>query len=467
METALEGRLPILPDERLFVSARTFLSSCVVFGAAIWVFMIGASLSAIGDVRFAVGGYMAGLIIGFVPVLLSIGIPCFRYGIDTMDVIKSSFGQRGHVFPVLGLIYCSLAWCSVVAALIAQGTLTLWTANTGNVAPVWCEPVMALVVVVLAWLLMRHGPQMLEKVNNVIAPALLIIAVTALALLMLRYGWGAIWSDHMPSTGWQFHDRHMTVTQGFEQGMGISFGSWPFIGGLTRLVARRKHIVTPSMVGANVIGLGFGSIMAALVANTLVSNDPVVWFLQLGGLRLGTAIALVVLFSNIAVIALFIYFAAVAAQQVEAVRRLHWEVIPAALLVPVGIFACFPHAVLTSVPTINSYQGMVFVGICGVSTVHYLAIDRQVICLRSIFAAPGEGNYAYFGGFNLRALVAALVGSGIFRLLINPTNLEPGPGFMLFGASLPALAGSMLLYALLCRLSPPKTGIDAAVMPQF
>src|ERR1700676_1048018 len=152
-EATLDGRMPILPHERIFVSFVPFLWTCTILGSAIWVFLIGAGIAALGDIRTTIPGFLIGLILGMLPPILSSGLPAFRYGIDTTDASKPAFGSRGALFSLVGLLYVVCAWQSVVTAFIAKGTATVIARDTAGGISRPLEICVALTVVAAAWVM--------------------------------------------------------------------------------------------------------------------------------------------------------------------------------------------------------------------------------------------------------------------------------------------------------------------------
>jgi len=443
---ALDGRMPILPHERIFVSFFPFLWTCTILGSAIWVFLIGAALATIGDIRMTIPGILIGLVLGMLPSILSSGIPSFRYGVDTIDASKAVFGSRGTFISLAGLLYVVCAWQSVVTAFIAKGTTTVISraALFGFNRPL--EVCIALAVVAVTWAIVWQGPRFLERVNNVVAPVLLLLALAMLILLAIRVGPASLWTGAAPHGGRMAMDPQLTFISAIEIGIGTSLGNWPFMGGLLRLVRYRRHVVTAPILGM-LVGLGFGAAVSAMIAIALPSDDPVIWMLDLGGPRFGTVIVIALLVSNIPVIGLLSYFAAIAIQQVKIIARLPWSLIIGLTLAPSIVAAFNIEATLSAVIAIANYQAMLIVGIASVCSADYFIIRRQRLDLPQLFVPGTAGRYWFWHGVNWVAVGGVIAAASVYRLLYNPATLASAAAFRFFGASIPAYVTGVVFYA--------------------
>jgi|SRR5579859_326537 len=445
--------MPILPHERLFVSFAPFLWTCTILGSAIWVFLIGAGIAALGDIRTTIPGFLVGLVLGMLPAIISSGFPSFRYGIDTTDATKPVFGSRGAIFSLVGLLYVVCAWQAVVTAFIAKGTATVIARDIGGGINRPLEIGVALAVIAVAWLLVWRGARLLERVNNIVAPVLILLAVLMLVLLAIRVGPAALWNGSPPSSGRMNLDPHLTFVTAVELGIGVSFGNWPFMGGLLRLVRYRRHVVNAPMLGMGLVGLGFGAAVSAMIAVALPSNDPIIWILDLGGASLGTVIALGILVGNIAVIGLLSYFGAIAIQQIKLVGRLPWIAIIGVMLVPSIVAAFTIDATLSAVIAIANYQGMVMVGIASVTSADYFILRKQQLDIPELFVAGATGRYWFWNGINWIAIGAVVASAVVYRLLFDPATLASSQAFRYLGASIPAYLTGVAIYIAATRLT--------------
>jgi len=416
------------------------------------VFLIGAGIAALGDIRTTIPGFLIGLILGMLPPILSSGFPSFRYGIDTMDASKPAFGSRGALFTLVGLLYVVCAWQSVVTAFIAKGTATVIARDAARSISGPLEICVALAVVAAAWVMVWRGPRFLERINGIVAPVLLLLALLMLVLLAIRVGPAALWTGAPPSSGRMNLDPHLTLVTAVELGIGVSFGNWPFMGGLLRLVRYRRHVVTAPMLGMGLIGLGFGAAVSAMIAVALPSDDPIIWIFNLGGPTVGTVIAMTILVGNIAVIGLLSYFAAIAIQQIKLIGKLPWKAIVALMLVPSIVAAFNIDATLSAVIAIANYQGMVMVGIASVCSADYFILRKQQLDVAQLFVTGASGRYWFWNGINWTAIWAVVASAVAYRMLFDPASFASAPAFRYLGASLPAYFVGAAVYVVTTRL---------------
>ena len=461
VDHALEGRLPVLPAERIYRRYPSFLWTSAAFGCGIWVFLVGSALPMFGDTRLAVIGYAVGLVLGFVPVMLAAGVVPFRYGVDTMDAAKTAWGSSGASLILIGVLSVSLGWATVIMAMIARGGATL-VARSAQGAD--AEPnqiliiVLAALAIVLCWLLVSYGPRLIERVNNVVGPGLVIVAGVALTLLLDHVGAYELWHTNIDPAEALTADRLEAFAYPLEFGIATSLAWWPYLGGLTRMVAFRRHVMGPSQVGCSIIGGAFSAGVAALAATAFGTADPVVWILELGGPVAGTLVVAAILIGNIAVMGLLVYFAAIAVQQIPWLARLPWRGLLAVLLIPSAVAAFYTAWVLDHVLMLTTYIGMLFVGVTGIGLADYFLLRRQSIDPVQLFVRSRHGAYWYWGGVNWIAVVVCALAMVAYFQIYDPFTLRASAIFRYAGAALPVMAGSCVVYYLTMRLIAERAG---------
>ncbi|REE18130.1 purine-cytosine permease-like protein [Paraburkholderia sp. BL27I4N3] len=445
---ALAGRLPILSGERVYSTYTSFLWTCCTFSAATWAFLIGGYLPAVGDWRLGAVGYAIGMIIGMAVVTLASGGPTFKYGTDVVDSAKPSMGYRGAVIPLFGLLATLLGWSYVLEALTARGAAnvvaTITSTSSTSLPHEHLVICVGLVVLVLAWLITVKGPKLFERLNGYVGPLHMLITVLMLGVLVHRYGIGTLWIKQLPAGQMLTHDRLQGMALAVEFGASNAMTWWPVIGGLTRLAKRRRHVVGPTVIGAGILGAAFVSSVAALAAISAGTPDPTIWMISLAGPVLGTIVMSVVLTANVATMVVMMYLSAVSIQQVRILARIRWDVLLALMLTPGIYFAFRTQWLLSEVMTWLSYNGVMFVGIVGITFVDFYFLRKEEIDPAHLFNAYGK--YAYWGGVNWVAMLIIALSTWGYLALYDPVTSASSFSFRYMGASFPGVILSGIAY---------------------
>lgn len=460
-QEALAGRLPVLASGRVYKSYGSFLWTCCAFSAATWAFLIGSYLPYVGDWRLGVMGYVIGLIIGMSIVTLASGVPSHKYGTDVIDNAKSSFGYRGIVVPLFGLLATLVGWSYVVEALTARGAANIAATITGSEVTGSSHEYLvigvALATLVLVWIISSKGPKLFERLNGYIGPLHMLITLIMLGILVQKFGFQHLWTTQLPADQMLSKDPVQGFALAIEFGVSNSMTWWPVMGGLTRLVAKRSHVVGPGVVGVGILGAAFVSTVAALAAISAGTYDPTIWMIAVGGPVFGSIVMAIVLTANIATMVVMIYLAGVSIQQIKFFARMKWELLLAFLLLPGVYFAFKTEWLLSSVMSWLSYNGVMFVGITGITLVDYFILRRENIDVTSLFASKA-GKYQYWGGVNWAAVVITIAATFGYLWLYNPVTVAMADPFRYLGASLPTILISGAAYYLAVRLMVAPLG---------
>ncbi|WAH55318.1 cytosine permease [Pseudomonas silvicola] len=454
-QEALAGRLPVVAGERLYKSYASFMWTCCAFSAATWAFLIGGYLPFVGDWRLGIVGYLIGSIIGMVVVTLASGAAAHKYGTDVIDTAKSSFGYRGIVLPLLALLATEVGWTFVVEALTSRGAANVAATIAGtDVTGTSHEHLVVMVAfgaLFLVWLIASKGPMLFERLNGYIGPMHMVITVIMMGILIHKFGLAHLWNTQVPVEQMLTRDPVEGLALAVEFGMSSSMTWWPVMGGLTRLVGKRKHIVGPSVIGVGVLGAAVVSTVAALASISAGTYDPTVWMIAIAGPVFGTFVMSVVLAANIATMVVMIYIAGVAIQQIKCLARVKWELLLAVLLAPGLYFAFKTEWLLSVVMSWLSYNGVMFVGISGITLVDYFFLRRQRLDPASLFAKQG-GHYAFWGGVNWLAILVSIAATALYLWLYNPVTSAMAAPFRYLGASIPTIILAGAVYYLAMRL---------------
>jgi nucleobase:cation symporter-1, NCS1 family len=450
-QEALSGRLPVLFNERVYSTYGSFLWTCCAFSAATWAFLIGGFLPYVGDWRLGVIGYVIGLVIGMAIVSLASGAPSYKYGTDVIDTAKSSFGYRGMVVPLFGLLATLVGWSYVVEALTSRGAANIASAVSGVSSTGGAHEklviAVALASLVLVWLIASKGPKLFERLNGYIGPLHMLITVMMFGILIYRFGLHSLWIKQLPENVMLTHDRTRGLALAVEFGVSNSMTWWPVMGGLTRLVRRRSHVMGPAVVGIGLLGAAFVSTVAALAAISAGTHDPTIWMISLAGPILGSATMAVVLTANIATMVVMIYLAGVSIQQVRVLARIKWDILLALLLLPGAFFAFRTEWLLSAVMSWLSYNGVMFVGVTGITLVDYFFLRREHLDPAHLFAAKG-GKYEFWSGVNWIAIAITIMSTWGYLELYDPATSASSGLFKYLGASIPTVVLSGFAYYL-------------------
>lgn len=451
---ALSGRLPITGDERIYTKYSTFLWTCTALSAATWAFLVGSSLPYVGDTKLGIIGLVCGYAISLTLVVLASGMPSYRYGVDTIDATKSSFGRYGMVLPLFGLLATLVGWTYVLVAMTARGaTNVIQTARgASGQTPEWLVVVIGIAVVIVVWLITSRGPWLFERLNNWIGPAVIVVVVLMLGVLLWKFGLHAVLFTNVPAEAAYTADKTMSFVYGAEFGVAAGLTWWPAMGALTRLVRSRGHVVGPMVIGGSVLGGGFITAVAAFGAIVAGNPDPTVWMIQLTGGLIGSLSIAVVLVANMATMVMMIYMSGVAIQQVRVFARLRWEIVIGVLMLPAILVAFNTEWLLSKVMEWLTYNGLMFAGILGVTLVDYFMLRHQRLDVAHLYAHSAKAKYWFWGGVNWVAVAVTAASVGFYLWMYDPITLETQPVFRLLGAGLPTALLSGLAYYVLSKL---------------
>lgn len=451
---ALAGRLPVQGSNRLYNGFGSLLAACVAIGAASFNYLFGASIAYIGNTSIGIAGYLIGLIVGLAPVYLASGMICYRHGVDPVDAAKSSMGSRGSSLLLALILMTTLGWSFVLIAMTGQaaGRLQQILFNPGGEIDNAFVAAVSVLMLALVWVLLRKGPAMIALLTRYTSPAILIIACILLYLITRDVSLTTLLHTNVDAKSAYATDPLLQLAYGVEFGASNALTSVPFFGGIARLIHKRKHLITPSLLGAGLIGAGFTSAVGALAAVATGSTEPAEWVIKTAGNGVGTVIVSVLLLANLGTLISFFYFAGVSVQQVRFFARMRWDMIILVLLLPGVVVAFNTQWLIAHVMNWLAYNSAIFAGIAAVLLTDFLLLRRQVLLPTHLFVKSEEGAYWFWGGVNWVAMATIALGAAVYLMLFDPLTLAVGPTFRYVGATMPTLAVCVLAYYLAMRL---------------
>lgn len=231
------------------------------------------------------------------------------------------------------------------------------------------------------------------------------------------------------------------------------------MGGLTRLVGKRRHIMGPSVMGVGVLGAAVISMVAALAAVSAGTPDPTIWMIKLGGPVFGTVIMSFVLLANVATMIIMIYLSGVSIQQIRPLTRLRWDLLLGLILLP-GIYVAFrTEWVIASVMSWLSINGVMFVGITGITLVDYFLLRKERLEPEHLFSRDSRNIYWFWGGVNWVAIVISLGSIGLYLWMYDPVAASMNAYAGYLGAGIPTMVLAAVAYYVVMRLVVIPSGI--------
>jgi purine-cytosine permease-like protein len=425
----------------------------MTLAAASYSYLVGAALIGVGSTRLGMIGYLIGLVLGLSFVSLAGGALSYRFGVDTVDAGKASLGMRGAVALLVGVLLCTLGWANVLLAMTARAAVRVLYAGPGaRAASAETQVVcVGLAILVAIWVLVRRGPGWMERVANICAVAQLVIAAILFAAILYRYGVFHAWMTNIPPARAYSSNHTMQLTYAVEFGICNALGLLPYMGGLTRLVRRARHLVGPTILGYAVCGAFFPAVIGALAAAATGEADPAVWITRVAGTPAGTVLLAIMLLANLGALVTQIYLAGVAIQQMRVFARLPWPLVVALVLIPSVVVAFNTQWVLNHVMNWLAYNGVMFVGLGSVLFVDFFVLRRGRVEPVQLFAAQRGQLYWFWGGVNWVAVGVVTGATGLYLWLFDPTSLRVGSLFHYAGAAVPTVICSCAMYYLLMK----------------
>lgn len=436
---------------------------CTTAGIATWSFVVGGASASYLDAKMGVAAMLAGGLIGQFLISLATIPPSTKFGIETVISTKPQLGSRGS-YLALFMQYCTaLGWNCVLMLFFgrsAASILEIFGVIDAEARPGWATGISA-AGVVLIWLMVSRGANSLQKVGPVVAIFISLMAVWLLVMLLQNYGFSTI-SSAQPLA--PTSDRLLNYTSVVELLIVSTWGWWSYMGGMVRMVDSARKAVLPSMLG---LGMAWVLVAAIALYSTLVTgeSDPAVWAPEIAGSIGGVAVLLFIAFANLGSTLVGAFVASLGVSQIPWVgTRLSWRVISALVLSPMLVVVLFFAAPFSdNVDQFMAFIGLMIAPMVGIQIADwYILHRRNTLRVSSLYQHNRTSCYWYLGGFNPAGIIALVLGSVTYQLMMNPVTYEPRSFlFKYLTASLPALVVAAAVYSLLSllwhgRLNPAR-----------
>lgn len=456
-DTVDESAWPLLKSERSWGQLELWIV-LLVAASATWCYIIGEYVGYYLNLKMGFASMTAGSMIGMLLVTLAVVPMATRYGIDSISSSKPQFGNRGWVITVF-LQYASIiGWNSLLLIFFGKSVNQflgiLGVVSEGSEALI--IPLATAVACAIVFLILLKGATGIERVSKVLFVFIIGVGLWMVYMLLTREGAAIDVAKPAYASGSLLWD----YTTGLEIGIVSLLSWWPYIGAMVRVAPNAHTATLPSMLGMglpvpvlSVIGL------AAILA--LETSDPAAWLVELGGPFNGAVALVFVMAANFGTAVIGVYASAIGLKHIPAMGRLSWKMTVLLALAPVAIVCIvIQDWFFNNFGTFLAFIGVTFAPLVAIQIVDYFILRGQKIDIRALYERAPDSAYAYWGGFNIAALAAMVVGFFVYIYLLNPLTYVSRAPYEYVTASLPTAVIAGIVYLILTKVlvQPAKKG---------
>ena len=448
--------------------------------AALWIsmahciptYMLASGLIAAGMNWWqALLTILLGNVIVLIPILLN-SHPGTKYGIPFPVFARASYGTIGSNLPALMRALVACGWFGIQAwiggealHILFKAIIPGWPTLLGG--PIGGHPPTEWLSFLLFWglniFIIFRGMDLFRAVENWAAPYVLVMTAILLAWAIWRAnGLGSLLTEagkfRTPGEFWPVFIPSLTAMIGFWATLSLNMPDFTRFGRSQREQIIGQVVALPSTM----------TVFAAM--GVMITSAAVVIYPQMNPSELWDPLKIVGQFNSVAVIAISMFTVVVATLAVN---------IAANVVSPANDFAnAFPKLIsfragglitgivgilmqpwkLLADPSayiftwLNGYSGGLG-SIAGVLIADYWLVRNRKLVLGDLYRT--QGVYTYLGGWNLRAVVATIVGCGLAWIgLVIPAlrTLYDYAWFVGFGAS-------AVTHYILMKSFPPQENV--------
>jgi nucleobase:cation symporter-1, NCS1 family len=452
-QESASGRLPLLLGEREYQTLGAH-STCFAYAVATWCFLTGGFVAHwVGAIEGTIC-LIAGNLIGCFLVTMPLSLGCQRYGLEQIDFLKTSFGQRGSKVILIFYVLNMIGWSGLILVMFGNGIRNIvkalgyepasWVVGFGVALGIW-----------LTYLIITRGVHLLNLSNAIITPGIGILVAFMFYILFHEYGWEAIRTAKPLDPGPVPLINYIIA---LELGVASGLSWWGGIGFIARNTDSQRNATYPQLLHLG--GSGAVVCVVALFSALVVqSDDPTEWMVPIGGIFVGVGALIFVALANITSTAVSLFATGLALRHLSVFRVKTWRYIVLISIIPCLPFVFWPDQLYDLGDAYLAYNGTVLAPIAGVVFVDFIFLRRQRVNLWSIFEDSPEGEYYFHKGFHWPALLSVLVGEIAYLYLYNPITNETHELIRHLPASLAACGIPALLYwtstRIIALVAPP------------
>ena len=420
---AAEGSWPVVPKERNWGLIGMF-GVTLSAGIAAWSYSIGGAVSWYLTAALGTIAMISGALVGMYFVTVAAMPVSVKYGIDTIAASKPFYGSRGAAFAILIQYASIIGWNCILIILFGQATANVLaaggviTADQTSIVSI----VVSLITIAIAYVMVIGGADSIRNNSVWIAVAVAAAGGIVLVMLITQTGWDAIAAGE---PAFASGNLHLDYSLGFEILVATVLSWWPYVGGIMRMGKSVSQALLPSMICLGLITgvVGLIGLYAGLATG---EPDPSISFVQITGLWMGLVAVLFMGLANVGTAIVGVYATMIGLKQIPALQfRLSWRWTAAIALGPVAVIAAFfPSVFMDNILTFMYLLGVVFAPVVAIQIVDYYVFRKQDLHIPSLYDYSSKGHYWFWGGFNLVALVATIVGMFVYWILLDPVTYE-------------------------------------------
>jgi len=458
-DESLNGRLPLLPEEREYGTFGAH-ANCFAYAVATWCFLTGGYAALyLGAVKGMIC-LLTGSVIGVYLTTMAPALAGQRYGVEAIDYTKSAFGQRGSRILLVFYLFNQLGWSGIILVMFGNGLRNIlgvfgwevggWVVGFGVLLGLW-----------LVYWLVTHGVHLLNVSNTYVGPGLMLLSIGMFILLLRDHGWAEI-AAAAPLD--PFEDSWLNYVIVLELSIAGGISWWGGVGFLARNTRTRRNSVYPEILQ---LGLGMGLVCCIALFSSLVvrTEDPTEWMIPIGGVELGLLALVFVALANISSSAVSVFASGLALRHLRVLKTRPWWHLVLWSLVPCLPFVFWPAELYSLGSNFLAYNGTLYAPVVGILFADFVFVRRQRLNLAAIFDDHPSAEYHYSRGFHWPALTCLVLGQLIYFSLLDPLSYESSTAFLYLTASLPACVGPAIIYAVWMKWRPPVRATGSLAEP--
>ncbi|MFV0435040.1 MAG: purine-cytosine permease family protein [Leucobacter sp.] len=455
-EDATLNELPLLPRERIW-GFWDFSVVNIGLSIATWAFLQGATVSYYVGAKEAIASVIIGYGIAVLLVSLSPVLSSAKYGVEQFVMLRAIFGHGGArlVMITTSTIFAA-AWSAILAIMLGHGLVniinTLFGVEVSKTGA--AVSVLGLIAIISSWIILSRGPVSVERVSQIVAPALVIILVVITVIVFTRVSWEELTA--IPALDPE-ENPHVSFMVAIELGVAGGFAWWPNMGNLARLTRSSRAAFWPNWIG--IFGASvFAALVGTFAALVLEITEPTDWLVPLTGTVFGVIALFAIAFANITAILSQGYGSMLALRSGggRLFRHMAWPLMGVIILGPAAILVFFPEVVYENYGRFLSWSAILVAPLTGIGITDYFLLRRTRVPIRELYKPAATSAVGYWHGWNPVAFVALAAGAIVYTLLLHPITYVPSPLFPYMTASIPScLVGALVYYVLTKAITQP------------